>query len=160
SEGKLSPEELAATLRHADVCTDCHDDIAAVVGSRWGPPPVIDEFRLVRELGRGGMGVVYLAHDTKLDRQVAVKFLAHAQPEPHIQSYFENEARLLARLHHPNVVTVFRVGQVEGHPYIVSEYVFGQSLAQFRGGGPLGWQRVLTLGLGLARGLAAAHRQG
>ncbi|HVE87174.1 MAG TPA: protein kinase, partial [Myxococcales bacterium] len=106
----------------------------------------------------GGMGVVYLAHDTQLDRKVAIKLIAGDQPEPLIQHYFENEARLLARLQHPNIVTVFRVGQVEGHPYIVSEYVAGTSLARLDV--PLPWARVLALGIGLSRGLAAAHRQG
>ena len=104
------------------------------------------------------MGVVYLAQDTTLDRHVAVKFIAAHQPEPRVREYFETEARAIARLQHPNVVTVFRVGEVDGHPYIVSEYVDGQSLAELAL--PVPWRRVLTLGVGLARGLAAAHRQG
>src|SRR6185436_10614835 len=153
SEGRLSPEELSTALRHASECDACHDDIAALTPLPWEPPRVIDEFRIERELGHGGMGVVYLAHDTGLDRQVAIKFIAEDQPEPLIRHYFENEARLLARLQHPNVVAVFRVGQVEGHPYIVSEYVVGRSLARLEV--PLPWSRVLALGVGLARGLSA-----
>src|SRR6185295_12656292 len=158
SEGRLSPEELSLALRHAAGCNTCHDDIAAVVHAPWEPPAEIDEFRIECELGYGGMGVVYLAHDTALQRKVAIKFIAQARPEPRIRSSFENEARLLARLQHPNIVTVFRVGQVEGHPYIVSEYVAGRSLAKLSA--PLPWPHVLALGGGLARGLAAAHRQG
>ncbi|AKJ00817.1 Putative serine/threonine-protein kinase pknL [Archangium gephyra] len=119
---------------------------------------MFDEFRLERVLGRGGMGVVYLALDTSLDRRVAVKFIASSQPEPWARAYFETEARAIARLQHPNVASVFRVGAVGGHPYIVSEYVVGQSLAELPL--PVPWRRVLTLGVGLARGLAAAHRQG
>lgn len=158
SEGRLSADELSRALRHAVGCDACHDDIASVVHTPWQPPPVIDEFQIERELGHGGMGIVYLAHDTALQREVAIKFIAEARPEPRIKDYFENEARLLARLQHPNIVTVYRVGQVEGHPYIVSEYVVGRSLARLSP--PLPWPRVLALGTGLARGLAAAHHQG
>jgi formylglycine-generating enzyme required for sulfatase activity len=124
----------------------------------WIPPTEFNEFRLERTLGRGGMGVVYLAHDTSLGRAVAVKFIASEQPEPLVRAYFETEARAIARLQHPNVVTVFRVGTVGEHPYIVSEYVVGRSLAELPL--PISWRRALTLGVGLARGLAAAHRQG
>ncbi|MGZ3460246.1 MAG: serine/threonine-protein kinase, partial [Archangium sp.] len=127
-------------------------------GGAWTPPEVFDEFRLERLIGRGGMGIVYLAHDTTLGRRVAVKFIASSQPEPWVRAYFETEARAIARLQHPNVVTVFRVGEVSGHPYIVSEYVVGQSLAELAL--PVPWRKVLALGVGLARGLAAAHRQG
>src|SRR5262245_15144386 len=130
SEGRLTQDELSTALRHAASCDACHDDIAAVATAPWEPPPVIGEFHIEHELGHGGMGVVYLAHDTQLDRQVAIKFIAEDQPEPRVRDYFENEARLLARLQHPNIVTVHRVGQEDGHPYIVSEYVVGTSLAR------------------------------
>lgn len=124
----------------------------------WTPPAEFDEFRLGPLLGRGGMGLVYLAQDTSLGRAVAVKFIAASRPRPAVLAHFETEARAIARLQHPNVVTVYRVGATDGHPYIVSEYVVGRSLAHLPV--PLPWRRVLTLGLGLARGLAAAHRQG
>jgi formylglycine-generating enzyme required for sulfatase activity len=127
-------------------------------GPGWVPPTEFDEFRLVRVLGQGAMGVVYLAHDRSLDRQVAVKFIATTQPDAEARAHFQVEARAIARLQHPNVVTVFRVGGVEGHPYLVSEYLIGQSLAELAP--PLPWRRVLSLGVGLARGLSAAHRQG
>ncbi|WP_245814656.1 bifunctional serine/threonine-protein kinase/formylglycine-generating enzyme family protein [Cystobacter ferrugineus] len=131
---------------------------APPASNSWSPPLQFDEFRLVRQLGRGGMGVVYLARDTSLERFVAVKFIASEQPTRWVRAYFESEARAIARLQHPNVVTVFRVGAIEGHAFTVSEYVVGQSLAELPR--PVPWRRVLTLGLGLARGLAAAHRHG
>jgi formylglycine-generating enzyme required for sulfatase activity len=117
-----------------------------------------DEFRLERTLGRGGMGVVHLAHDTKLDRPVAVKFIADSNPKPWVLAHFEEEAISISRLQHPNVVRVYRTGKVDGHPYIVSEHITGRRLADLPL--PVPWRQVLRLGLGLARGLAAAHRQG
>lgn len=182
-DGRLSDDSLARAHHHAAGCAPCRVLLASAVrgglaetkpvmssdpepgapsvlepGLPWTPPEVFDEFRLERVLGRGGMGIVYLAHDTSLDRRVAVKFIASQAPEPWVRAYFETEARVIARLQHPNVVTVFRVGAVGGHPYIVSEYVVGQSLAELPL--PVPWRRVLSLGIGLARGLAAAHRQG
>ncbi|WP_240360507.1 serine/threonine protein kinase, partial [Pyxidicoccus caerfyrddinensis] len=104
------------------------------------------------------MGVVFLAHDTSLDRRVAVKFMAASQPDAWVRENFATEARALARVQHANIVNVFSVGEVDGRPYIVSEYVVGQSLAELPL--PVPWRRVLSLGVGLARGLSAAHRQG
>ncbi|HZH13025.1 MAG TPA: protein kinase [Archangium sp.] len=181
-DGRLSDEALARSHQHAAGCDACRTLLVSIArgglgetpgapersgpagvtlevpGVPWTPPEAFDEFRLERVLGRGGMGVVYLAHDTSLDRRVAVKFIASGQPEPWVRAYFETEARVIARLQHPNVVNVFRVGTVGGHPYIVSEYVVGQSLAELPL--PVPWRQVLRLGIGLARGLAAAHRQG
>jgi eukaryotic-like serine/threonine-protein kinase len=181
-DGRLSDDSLSRAHRHAAGCDACRRLLASVsrggVGppsdaptrstpaplheqlpeGTWTPPEVFDEFRLERVLGRGGMGIVYLAHDTSLDRRVAVKFIASRQPEPWVRAYFDTEARAIARLQHPNVVSVFRVGEVGGHPYIVSEYLVGQSLAELPL--PVPWRRVLSIGVGLARGLAAAHRQG
>ncbi|WP_253910519.1 bifunctional serine/threonine-protein kinase/formylglycine-generating enzyme family protein, partial [Pyxidicoccus fallax] len=127
-------------------------------GLPWTPPEAFNEFRLEGLLGRGGMGVVYLAHDTSLDRRVAVKFMAASEPDPRVRERFTTEARALARMQHANIVNVFSVGEVSGRPYIVSEYVVGTSLAELPV--PVPWRRVLSLGVGLARGLAAAHRQG
>jgi serine/threonine protein kinase/formylglycine-generating enzyme required for sulfatase activity len=187
-DGGSAPEQLAGIHDHAATCPACHALLVAVVrggmpqgassmpgqaatsgfaphASRpgapamgWTPPAEFDEFRLVRPLGRGAMGVVYLAHDRSLDRQVAVKFIAARQPNARARARFQTEAQAIARLKQPNVVTVFRVGEIEGHPYIVSEYLVGQSLAELSM--PLPWRRALTLGIGLARGLAEAHRQG
>ena len=116
------------------------------------PPPRVDEYRLEKPLGRGAMGQIFLAHDTVLDRSVAVKFIA-AQSSRQARERFLIEARAIARLHHPNVVGIFRVGEVKGHPYLVSEFVDGQSLDQLAK--PLPWAEVLRIALGLVSGLAA-----
>ncbi len=119
---------------------------------------VFDDFRLVRLLGQGGMGAVWLGHDTLLDRPVALKFLSNPEEGTQGRTRLLAEARALARVHHPNVAAVYRIGEVEGQPYIASEYIDGVSLAQMMP--PLPWRSVLEIGLGLARGLAAVHRQG
>ncbi len=186
-DGRLPPEELSRVHHHAAVCADCHALLVTVVRGgvqpqgldepplegpktlepepsselpekAWVPPDTFDEFRLVQLLGRGAMGVVYLAHDTSLDRQVAVKFIASHQPHARALEHFRIEVRAIARVQHPNVVTAFRVGEVAGRPYLVSEYLAGQSLADMPL--PLPWRRARVMGLGMARGLAAAHRQG
>lgn len=124
----------------------------------WRPPEEFDEYRIVRELGAGAMGQVYLAHDTLLDRSVAVKFLGAGEISDLARERFLVEARALARLQHPNVVTVYRVGELGRRPYLVSEFIHGESLDRVPK--PMPWQRVRELAIMLARGLAAAHRRG
>ncbi len=108
-------------------------------------------------LGRGAMGRVYLAHDTLLDRHVAVKFVDASEGAAAKSRVFE-EARAIARLQHPNVVAIYRVAESAGHPYLVSEYVRGRSLDRVER--PVAPALALSLALDLARGLAAAHRCG
>ncbi|MCB9570323.1 MAG: alpha/beta fold hydrolase, partial [Myxococcales bacterium] len=126
--------------------------------SGWRPPPTFDGFDLIRPLGQGGMGSVWLGRDPALERPVALKLLLDGDADERARGRLVSEARALARLHHANVAAVYRVGDVEGRPYIAYEFVDGLSLAEIRR--PQPWQRVLELGLGIARGLAAAHRQG
>ena len=124
----------------------------------WTPPPEFDGYRLVRPLGRGGMGQVFLGQDLLLERPVAVKFISTPNPDDGHRQRFLLEGRAIARLSHPNVVAIHRVGEVQGHPYFVAEYVRGQPLDAVTK--PLPWERVLRIAQGLARGLAAVHRQG
>lgn len=124
----------------------------------WTPPPRFDDLEILRPLGAGGMGAVYLAREAHLDRLVAVKFVAADTRDPHGVARFLVEARALARLQHPNVVAVYRLGEVDGRPYLAYEFVDGQRLDRLRL--PLGWPEVLSIILGVARGLAAAHAAG
>ncbi|WP_437543791.1 alpha/beta fold hydrolase [Sorangium sp. So ce367] len=124
----------------------------------WAPPSAFDDYRVVRPLGRGGMGQVYLAHDEVLDRPVALKFVAADSPDPRTIERLRVEARAIARLQHPNVVAVYRIGEVRGRPYIAYEFVEGEPLELLPK--PIPWPAALRLALGLARGLAAAHRRG
>ncbi len=117
-----------------------------------------DEYRIIRPLGHGAMGHVYLAHDTILDRPVAIKFIAAANGGPTVRARMLVEARAIARLHHPNVVAVFRVGEAGDQPYLVSEFVRGKTLRELKK--PLPSVELHRVASGLARGLAAAHRSG
>ena len=116
------------------------------------------EYRLLGLLGKGAMGQVFRAHDTILDRPVAVKLVNAAQPDATARRRFLTEARAIARLLHPNVVTIFRVGEHKGQPFLVSELIDGRSLAACAK--PMPWEQVLAIGIGMARGIGAAHRHG
>ena len=104
------------------------------------------------------MGVVYLAEDAVLARSVAIKFIAGIEPDVDARQRFLMEARAAARIQHPNVVGIYRVGELGNRPYIVSELVRGRSLAESPL--PLPWAKALSIAIDLARGLAAAHRRG
>lgn len=129
-----------------------------MASTQWTLPEQFDEYRIVRMLGRGSMGVVFLGHDLVLDRPVAIKFLNVVDASPRARERFLTEARAAARIQHPNVMAVHRVGELEGRLYIIGEYIRGQSLNELKR--PVPWQELLKLGVGLARGLACAHRMG
>jgi formylglycine-generating enzyme required for sulfatase activity len=128
------------------------------VGPAFEPPDELDDYRIGHELGRGRAGRVYLAEDTLLARPVAIKFIATPEPDVALRRRFLLEARAAARIQHPNVASVYRIGELDGRPYLVGELVRGRSLAALPR--PLPAARVLELAVELARGLAAAHRQG
>jgi eukaryotic-like serine/threonine-protein kinase len=115
-------------------------------------------YRIEHELGRGGMATVYLAHDTELERPVAIKLLAqHLAGDEEFLTRFLREARLASRLSHPNVVRVYDAGDGDGRPFIVMEYVRGDSLA---GSLRLPPERVVDLGVQASAGLQHAHAAG
>jgi serine/threonine protein kinase/pimeloyl-ACP methyl ester carboxylesterase/truncated hemoglobin YjbI len=124
----------------------------------WEPPKTFDSFEIERPLGGGGMGHVYLGRDVMLDRRVALKFIAADSPSPEARKRFIIEARAIAKLAHPNVVGVFRIGEVDARPYIAYEHVDGHSLDSIAR--PLTWGTALRIATLLARGLEAAHRAG
>ncbi|MHC4540263.1 MAG: bifunctional serine/threonine-protein kinase/formylglycine-generating enzyme family protein [Planctomycetota bacterium] len=124
-----------------------------------GPGSQIGLFRIEQELGRGGAGVVYLAHDTKLGRSVAIKSLPpEVKDNPKALSRFTREATVLASLNHPNIATIYdELEEVEGLTYLVLEYVPGQTLAERIAQGPLKLEETLTIALQIAEAVAAAH---
>jgi hypothetical protein len=121
----------------------------------------LEGLELLEVLGQGGMGVVYKARQKQLGRLVAVKVLlagAHAAPEE--LSRFRREAEAIARLHHPNIVEIYEVGEKDGYPYVVLELVNGGSLAQVLDGTPLPARRAAELIRDLARAVQHAHERG
>jgi formylglycine-generating enzyme required for sulfatase activity len=124
----------------------------------WAPPAQFADFRLISALGWGRSGRVYLALDHVLDRQVVVRFASDRVLAPEARQRFLAQARVAARLSHPNLVTIQRIGELEGRPYVVLELARGERLD--RAPRPLPGARAHEIGVGLARGLAAAHRQG
>jgi serine/threonine protein kinase len=118
-------------------------------------------FTLQRELGRGGMGVVYLGHDTRLDRPVAIKAMPeHLATDPDRLARFEREARTLAQLTHPNVAGIHGVEEHEGQRYLVLEYVEGETLAERLDRGPLPLDEAMDIAMQVASGIEAAHDAG
>jgi serine/threonine-protein kinase len=120
-------------------------------------------YRLDHVAGHGGMATVFAAHDTVLDRTVAIKLLQRRHDETGVlHARFAREARAEAKIVHPNVVSVHDVGEAEdGRPYIVMDYVEGRSLQEIIAeDAPLPSERVAVLGMGIARALAAAHALG
>ncbi|MEJ2189860.1 MAG: serine/threonine-protein kinase [Acidobacteriota bacterium] len=122
----------------------------------------IGRYRIVSELGRGGMGVVYKAHEESLNRFVAIKVLGeHLDADPVYVERFLREAQSAARLNHPNIVQIYSVSEEEGSHYFVMEYVSGVSLSQLlRSREPLDEMKASRIILQTAAGLQAAHEQG
>ncbi len=124
-------------------------------------PATIGPFKIERELGRGGMGVVYLAIDTRLDRQVAIKALpADLAADPDRLARFQREAKVLASLNHPNVGGIHGLEQADGHQYLILEYIDGETLADRLAAGPIPVADALTLAKQIADALEAAHEKG
>ncbi len=125
------------------------------------PPASISHYTITRELGRGGMGVVYLARDTRLDRDVAIKSLpAELASDPARLERFEREAKTLAQLHHPNIAAIYGVEVQDGARYLVLEYVEGDTLAERLDRGPLALDDAVELAGQIAAGIEAAHEAG
>jgi uncharacterized RDD family membrane protein YckC len=127
------------------------------------PGDELGHFRIIRLLGKGGMGAVYLARDLSLERDVALKVIAAGLlgPEEDVGERFVREARSQARLSHPNVVQIYFIGEQGALRFFAMEYVAGATLEELLAArGTMPWQDVLDLLLGVARALQAAHAQG
>ncbi len=128
--------------------------------STTSPYPQIGHYRVVRLLGRGGMGSVFLARDMRLGRSVALKLLAHELSSATDRRQFDVEARTTASLSHPNIVTLFDIGEHEGRPWVALEYIDGCTLAQRMSEDWPTSAETLRVGLAIARAIEAAHRAG
>src|SRR5262245_81332 len=118
----------------------------------------LSHYRIVAKLGAGGMGEVYLAEDTRLDRKVAIKVLpADFAKDADRLKRFEQEARATSALNHPNILTVHDIGNHEGAPYIVAELLESEELRKQLNEGTLPVRTVMDYGQQISSGLAAAH---
>jgi len=132
------------------------------------PLPVISKdkliagkYRIIEEVGHGGMGIVYKAEDLKLKRSVALKFLPpHLMDSPELKERFLIEAQAAAALSHPNICVIHEVGESSEHPYMAMEYVEGETLRDKIHKGPLKSEEALAIVVQVASGLAEAHRKG
>src|SRR5512136_3109628 len=124
-------------------------------GIRLGP------YEILAQLGAGGMGEVYKARDTRLDRDVAIKVLpAHLSANPEVRARFEREARAISQLNHPHICSLHDIGRQDDIDYLVMEYLEGETLAARLMKGPLPVPEVLRHGIEIANALDCAHRAG
>lgn len=125
------------------------------------PRTTVGPYQLIEQLGSGGMGVVYKARDTRLDRFVALKVLADAiAREPEAVSRFRREAKAASSLNHPNICTIYDIGEAEGHAFIAMEFLDGRTLRQRLTGGAIDIQTAISLAIEIAEALHAAHSGG
>ena len=129
--------------------------MALASGTKLGP------YEIVAPLGAGGMGEVYRARDTRLDRTVAIKILpTHLSDNPEAKDRFDREARAISSLSHPNICHLYDVGAQDGTNYLVMEYLEGETLADRLRKGPLPLEQFLKVGIEICEGLEKAHRSG
>ena len=125
------------------------------------PGTRLGNYEVLSELGSGGMGEVYKAKDLKLGREVAIKVLPQemASDSQRLRR-FEQEARAASALNHPNIVTIYEIGEHDGTPFIAMEYVDGLTLREMLAGGSLPNDKLIRYATQMAEGLAKAHQAG
>ncbi len=131
------------------------------VQSSLAPGTRFGNYEILQRLGAGGMGEVYRARDTRLDREVALKTISRSQSsQPEALSRFEREARSASTLNHPNIVTIYELGEVHGTRYIAMELVDGKTVRALLASGPMPFRKSLAIAAQIADGLAKAHEVG
>jgi len=176
-DGQLSEAQRARVTAHLDACATCLTVMCEV--ARSGPPPTVPgggptppaeepsdiergatvgRYRIIEMIGRGGMGAVYLAHDPRLDRRVAIKIVRSRElARAPFQHRLAGEARTMAKVAHPNVVAVYDSGELADGVYIAMELVTGDTLRAWQTRSGRAWREIVRKYLEVGRGLAAAH---
>lgn len=121
----------------------------------------ISHYKILEKLGEGGMGIVYKAQDTKLDRIVALKFLPeHLLCDEEAKKRFVHEAKAASALNHPNITTIYEINEVEGECFISMEYIDGKSIKKLIEEKGFSIEGILKIAIQIAEGLSAAHKKG
>ena len=121
----------------------------------------VGHYKIIEKIGAGGMGEVYLAEDTELDRKVALKFLpSHLCQDEDCRTRFKREAQAVAKLKHPNLVTIYEVSEFQGRPFFAMEHIEGQSLRDLIGDKELRLDKVIDFAIQVCEGLSKAHQVG
>ena len=155
AEALLATHETAGTFLDEPARVDPADLQTLVPGT------IIGSYKVLDEIGRGGMGVVYLAEDTRLGRMVALKSLPSALAlHPDLRQRLRREARAAATISHPSVAVVYALEEMGDHLFIASEYVRGETLREEISRGPIAPERAVAIALAIADALAAAHEAG
>ena len=177
-EGSLAAPERSAVESHLGTCPSCMDLMTWAAAEhahrsrapgnegrpyigRLPPGARIDRYQILAAVGRGGMGEVYAAYHPDLDRRIALKVVNESGAgAPERRARLLREARAIARLSHPNVITVHDAGTVDDRVYIAMEFVEGKTVDEWRRAQPRSWREVLDVFVAAGRGLAAAHAAG
>ncbi|HJZ87573.1 MAG TPA: tetratricopeptide repeat protein [Polyangia bacterium] len=168
-DGRLARSSQIEIEDHIDACADCRRVIAELARATGGslstiPPGArFGRYLVIERLGEGAMGVVYTAYDSQLDRRVALKLLrpdAEAPAQADARARLLREAQAMARLQHPNVISVYDIGEVNEQAFLAMEFVDGCTLEKWLRKKARPWREVLALFVAAGRGLAAAHAVG
>jgi len=161
-------EEIEALLAAGEAAGFLEDRAAIGVAAAWvtaggaeaALPTHIGRYELGSALGIGGMGAVYKARDTQLDRPVAIKFLSTNLVDESARRRFQQEAKMASALNHPHILTVHEAGVLDGRQYLVTEFVDGGTLEDWSRTERRSWRQIVDLLIGVADGLATAHGAG
>ena len=136
------------------------DGVSETTLTMAAPGTVAERWKIEEKLGAGGMGVVYRALDTRLNRPVAIKFLSDDLADAAARHRFQREAQTASSLNHPHILTVYDAGEFDGRQYLVTEFVDGGTLKTWARSAKRSWRQIIELLAGPADGLAAAHAAG